>query len=173
MNRIQIRKAAPQDINALLDLSRQTFMETFEAVNTQQDLHQYLSDNLNTVKLTSELNNENSNFYFAIFEDQNIGYLKINFGDAQTEIKGDHGLEIERIYVFREYQGKKVGFFLLNFAVEIGRKLGMKYIWLGVWEENLKAINFYKKVGFWQFDSHMFKLGDSMQTDIMMKMELI
>jgi ribosomal protein S18 acetylase RimI-like enzyme len=46
------------------------------------------------------------------------------------------------------------------------------YIWLGVWEENPRAINFYKKNGFVEFDKHIFVLGDDEQTDIMMRLEL-
>jgi ribosomal protein S18 acetylase RimI-like enzyme len=44
------------------------------------------------------------------------------------------------------------------------------YVWLGVWEKNLRAIQFYKKNGFVEFDQHLFILGDDPQTDIMMKL---
>ena len=46
------------------------------------------------------------------------------------------------------------------------------YVWLGVWEENPRAISFYKKNGFEEFDKHIFKLGNDEQTDIMMKLKL-
>jgi ribosomal protein S18 acetylase RimI-like enzyme len=52
------------------------------------------------------------------------------------------------------------------------KKTNADYIWLGVWEENTKAINFYTKNGFAGFDKHIFKLGDDEQTDIMMKLQL-
>jgi ribosomal protein S18 acetylase RimI-like enzyme len=45
-------------------------------------------------------------------------------------------------------------------------------VWLGVWEENKKAIQFYTKNGFVAFDQHIFKLGDDEQTDIMMRLEI-
>jgi len=41
-----------------------------------------------------------------------------------------------------------------------------------VWEENPRAINFYKKNGFVEFDKHIFVLGDDEQTDIMMRLDL-
>ncbi len=44
-----------------------------------------------------------------------------------------------------------------------------KSIWLGVWEENPKAIRFYEKNGFVPFSRHIFKMGDEEQTDIMMR----
>ena len=46
----------------------------------------------------------------------------------------------------------------------------LKYIWLGVWQENPKAIQFYTKNGFEVFDQHVFKLGDEEQTDFLMRL---
>jgi diamine N-acetyltransferase len=122
--------------------------------------------------LTTELTNKNSEFYFAEFEGQVIGYLKLNFGPSQTELKDEGALEIERIYVLKEFQGKKIGQLLYEKSIEIAKQQGVDYVWLGVWEENPRAINFYKKNGFMEFDKHTFKLGNDEQTDIMMKLHL-
>jgi ribosomal protein S18 acetylase RimI-like enzyme len=123
-------------------------------------------------KLTNELNNPNSSFYFAVVNDKIIGYLKINFGDSQTELKQENALEIERIYVLKEFHGKKIGQLLFEKAMELAIQKKADYVWLGVWEENPRAISFYKKNGFVEFDKHIFKLGDDEQTDIMMKLQL-
>jgi ribosomal protein S18 acetylase RimI-like enzyme len=105
--------------------------------------------------------------------DQNvIGYLKLNFGASQTELKDNNALEIERIYVLKEFHGKKVGQFLFDKAIEIAKEYHVAYVWLGVWENNKRALQFYTKNGFVEFDQHIFVLGDEAQTDIMMKLEL-
>ncbi|MBP7822091.1 MAG: GNAT family N-acetyltransferase, partial [Saprospiraceae bacterium] len=101
-----------------------------------------------------------------------IGYLKLNFGSSQTELQDEKALEIERIYVSKEYHGKSVGQLLYDMAIQIAKQKNADYVWLGVWEENPRAINFYKKNGFVAFDKHIFKLGDDEQTDIMMKLKL-
>lgn len=135
-------------------------------------MQKYLEEGFTFEKLTSELLSPNSKFYFASFENKVIGYLKLNFGQSQTELKDDKALEIERIYVLNEYHGKKVGQILYDKAIEIAKHKKADYIWLGVWEENPRAINFYKKNGFKEFDKHIFKLGEDEQTDIMMKLKL-
>ena len=56
--------------------------------------------------------------------------------------------------------------------MQIARQKNADYVWLGVWEENPRAINFYKKNGFVEFNKHVFKLGNDEQTDIMMKLKL-
>ncbi|RZJ33041.1 MAG: GNAT family N-acetyltransferase, partial [Flavobacterium sp.] len=123
-------------------------------------------------KLAAELADGNSKFYFAMLNDSVIGYLKLNFGSSQTELKDDNAVEIERIYVLREFLGKEVGKLLYDKAIEEAEKADADYVWLGVWEKNSRAIRFYQKNGFVEFDKHIFRLGSDEQTDIMMKLEL-
>ncbi|PTX15295.1 ribosomal protein S18 acetylase RimI-like enzyme [Pontibacter mucosus] len=160
------------DLSQLQTISRQTFFETFSANNTEENMAKYLAEELSLEKLTTELNNPNSAFYFAMLGSTVIGYLKLNFGQSQTELKDDRAVEIERIYVLKAYHGKSVGQLLYNKAIQVARETNADYVWLGVWEENLRAINFYKKNGFVAFDKHIFRLGNDEQTDIMMKLEL-
>ncbi|HYH14058.1 MAG TPA: GNAT family N-acetyltransferase, partial [Flavisolibacter sp.] len=101
-----------------------------------------------------------------------IGYLKLNIGTSQTEIQDDSALEIERIYVLQAFHGKKVGPLLFEKALQVAKQKNVKYVWLGVWEENIRAISFYKKNGFVAFDKHIFVLGNDEQTDIMMRLQL-
>jgi diamine N-acetyltransferase len=172
MNTIKIKKATLSDIDHLKVIAKQTFFETFADYNAADDMQKYLDDNFNLEKLTSELINQYSEFYFALFDHKVVGYLKINFSDAQTELKDKDSIEIERIYVLEAFQGKKVGQLLFNAALNIARQKEVNDMWLGVWEKNVKAINFYKKNDFVEFDKHIFKLGNDEQTDLMMRLKL-
>jgi ribosomal protein S18 acetylase RimI-like enzyme len=172
MDSIEIKKASIKDLHDLQEIGRQTFTETFSAFNSEANMSQYLTEGFSEEKLSTELDNTNSEFYFAIHESTVIGYLKVNFGEAQTELKDNNELEIERIYILKDHQGKNAGQMLYDKAIAIAREKSANYVWLGVWEENSKAINFYKKNGFVEFDKHVFKLGNDLQTDIMMKLQL-
>lgn len=135
-------------------------------------MRKYLDEGFSSKRLYDELQNSESQFYFAIVGEEAVGYLKLNTGRAQTELKEDEGIEIERIYVLEAYHGMKVGQALFEKAMEIATARHSAYVWLGVWEENSKAIRFYEKNGFVTFDKHIFKLGNEEQTDIMMKRQL-
>lgn len=161
-----------EDLPQLQTIGRQTFSETFSAGNTEENLNKYLEEGFSVEKLSSELADQNTRFFFVKEDGQIIGYLKLNFGQSQTELKDDSALEIERIYVLQEFHGKKVGQILYDKAIEIAKESKLSYVWLGVWEENKRAISFYKKNGFVEFDKHIFKLGSDEQTDIMMKLML-
>lgn len=172
MQPITIEKVSLTDIDQLQKIGRQTFYETFWASNTAENMQAYLEAHFSTEKLNNELRDEYTAFYFARLEDKIIGYLKLNFGASQTELKDEHAVELERIYVLQAFQGQKVGQALYDKALDIARQKNADYIWLGVWEHNPRAISFYIKNGFFEFDQHIFRLGEDAQTDIMMKRQL-
>lgn len=173
MNQITIRKATISDLETIQEISTQTFIETFAAVNTPENMDSYIVENLNAQQLALEINNPESVFYLAILHKKTIAYLKINFGNAQTEIRSAQSMEIHRIYVLKEFHGKKIGQLLLNKAVKIGQESGVDAIWLGVWEKNHKAIQFYNNNDFVEFDQHIFTLGNDVQTDLLMELRII
>jgi len=172
MEHLKIRRLSTNDLNKLQEFSGRTFSETFSSQNTKENMEAYLESSFSMDKLKLELYYKNSQFYFAELDTQVIGYLKINFGPPHIETDGQNSLEIERIYVIKEFHGKKVGQLLYNKAIEIAKKKKTDYVWLGVWEKNPKAIRFYKKNGFTKFSEHLFILGNERQTDVLMKLQL-
>lgn len=171
-NKYQISKVSLTEITALLEISKNTFVTFFKEFNSEQNLNKYVDKAFTIEKCTSELTNPNSVFYFAKYKNENVGYLKVNFANAQTEFQNKTSLEIERIYVNENFIGKKVGQFLFEKAVKIAKSKKLKYIWLGVWERNFRAIRFYEKQNFVKFDTHVFKMGNDEQTDYLMKLIL-
>jgi ribosomal protein S18 acetylase RimI-like enzyme len=172
MDHISILPVSVNDVERLQAISRVTFSQTFSAHNSPEDMAAYLDNSYSIHKLTEEIENPNSEFYFAKDGETVVGYLKINTGDAQTEKKDLSAFEIERIYVDEAYLGKKIGQLLFSKAIDLAKAKNVTYVWLGVWEENHRALAFYNKNGFVPFDKHIFKLGNDEQTDIMMKLTL-
>lgn len=172
MQQISIQKITLKEVKALQAITRLTFYQTFAEVNTEENMSRYLENDLSLERLSEELNNPNSEFYFVSLQNEVIGYLKINCESAQTEQKTANSLEIERIYVLKEFLGKNIGQLLLEHAFQIAREKGNENVWLGVWEENKRAIRFYQKNGFEEFDKHIFMLGKDAQTDILMRKKL-
>ncbi|MBK7466144.1 MAG: GNAT family N-acetyltransferase [Saprospiraceae bacterium] len=169
---MEITKINTKDVIALQYISHKTFTETFAVHNTVENMKQYLDQYFTVDNLTVEIENPNSQFYFAKQDNRVMGYLKLNFAPAQTELQDGSSIEIERIYVLKENHGSGVGIELLNFAIEIAKQNKAAYIWLGVWENNHRAIRFYKNNGFTTFDKHQFVLGSEEQTDLMMRLEI-
>lgn len=169
---IKIRPVSISDVSVLQQLARTAFAQTFSEHNQPENVEKYLDESFTIEQLSEELNNNNSLFFFALVDNQPAGFLKVNVGDAQTELKDGDGMELQRIYVLQAYHGKSVGQALFEKAKSLAIEGGYPYLWLGVWEENHRALNFYRRNGFIPFDKHIFKMGDEEQTDWMMKLDL-
>jgi diamine N-acetyltransferase len=169
---INVQKVTLPEAEQLLDFSKKTFHHFFGPINHPVSIEAYSAKAFTLQKIQSELANADSEFYFAMLDYTIAGYLKLNFGNAQTEFRDNDSAEIERIYVAAEYHGKHIGRRLLNFAADIARNRYLEYLWLGVWEHNTKAIGFYEHHGFKIFSSHDFLLGDERQTDLLMRKTL-
>ena len=172
MIKFDVQLVQKADLLALQEISRQTFFDTFGAVNSDEDMNRYLEVNLSLNQLTEELNNPSTSFFFAKSNNEILAYLKLNEAKAQTEKREVPSIEIERIYVRKEYQNRGVGQFLLDFSFQLTKDKKMKLIWLGVWEHNVSAIRFYERNQFQLFGKHSFMLGSDEQTDLLMELHL-
>ncbi len=166
---IKIKKINSDDIKILQEISIETFTDTFGEQNSSENLKNYLEKAFNSKKLLSEIANPFSDFYLIYFDKEPAGYLKLNDGEAQSEKMDEEALEIERIYIRKKFQRNGLGKFLLNKAIDIAKNQDKKIIWLGVWENNKNAIEFYKKSGFIQSGQHSFYMGSEKQVDFIMK----
>lgn len=167
----EIREVKASDLKELHRFAKACFVDTYASQNTPENMSLYLKEEFSEERILQLLNNPEIKFFFALSEEKIIGYLQVNWGKAQGE-KLESSIEIGRIYVDRGFQGRKIGKLLLEQAKESGKALGLKWLWLGVWEKNIKAMDFYRKNGFEIFDQHLFKLGTDEQLDWMMRINL-
>jgi len=172
LSTITINIVRPSDVDTLLALSRKTFYDAFEHLNNPDDFEAYTSKAFTRDQLLSEINNPDSEFYFALSDGEAVGYIKLNYRDAQAEFQEPDAVEVSRIYVMADQQGKKIGNHLLDFAIDKAIDDKLSYIWLGVWEHNQAAQRFYGRNGFVKVGSHQFVVGSDVQTDFLMRKEL-
>jgi diamine N-acetyltransferase len=165
---IKIKKCTLEDSCKLQEISYETFNDTFKDQNSPENMNAYMERAFNLNQLEKELSNSSSQFFFVYFNNGVAGYLKVNTNEAQSEEMGDESLEIERVYVKKEFQKHGLGKYLLNKAIEMAMERNKQKIWLGVWEKNENAVAFYKKMGFVQTGAHSFYMGDEEQTDFIM-----
>ncbi|MCD9067648.1 GNAT family N-acetyltransferase [Staphylococcus pasteuri] len=168
----QIEEINIEDVKALQKIAIDTFYETFKPYYTEENLQKFFEDAYNIEKLKTELNNPESFHYFFKENNEIVGYTKFNIDNAQTEPHGEDYLEVQRIYFYQTHQGGGRGKELINLAVEKAKSFGKSKIWLGVWEHNPNAIQFYKSRGFVQTGQHEFYTGDVVDRDIIMEKEL-
>ena len=170
---MSINRATARDAEVLTELSVSTFRDSFAAQNEQENMDMYIAEAMSLEKLAAELNDTKNIFFIAWDGNTAAGYSKIRPGYESQELSNNNPLEIERIYVAEQYQGQKVGAALMAHCLDYAVQNNYDIVWLGVWEHNHKAIDFYTKWGFHIFSSHIFRLGHDDQTDILMKKHLV
>ena len=169
---LSLKPCTQGDFDTLRELSIRTYYETFAHLNTPEDMAAYLDEAFNAQRLSRELDNPDSSFFFLYADECLAGYLKLNEAPSQTDINDAASLEIERIYVSKEFQGAGLGQYLMEQAISIAAERSKACVWLGVWEKNERAIRFYKRNGFREIGTHIFVMGEDVQTDYIMRREL-
>ncbi|MBL7815837.1 MAG: GNAT family N-acetyltransferase [Saprospiraceae bacterium] len=174
------RQVDIKDLYDLVEIACTTFIDTFSEQNDPTEFYSYVERAFAPEQILSELNTEGSVFYFAEMDSTPIGYFKINNNKSAADtdrprfyadfspFQSEKMTELERIYVKKAFQGKGAAQNMMSFIEKCARQSGSRYLWLGVWSENKKAIRFYEKCGFSIFGEHIFQIGDDAQLDYLM-----
>lgn len=157
---IDIVDVKEEDLDELSQLCRDTFRETFRHDNTEEQLEAFFREAYSLDVLANELADPESKYLFVTVDGEKVGYLKVNWGEAQTERELEHAFEIQRLYILQAYQGLKLGRLLFEKALSMAAEGGFDWAWLGVWEKNFKAQRFYESYGFHKFSEHAFPVSE-------------
>jgi GNAT superfamily N-acetyltransferase len=170
--KMNIRYGAIADAQLLSELGARTFYDTFAQDNTPENIDAYLQRSFSPEIQFKELADPGVIFLIAEFEGIPVGYAQLILDSQDEPIKGLKPLEVRRIYASIEHLGKGVGKELMQATIREAQQRNCECIWLGVWEKNQRAIDFYRKWGFREVGSHIFSVGDDPQTDFIMELVL-
>lgn len=169
---VRIEPCRPEQLDTLIALAKKTFADTYSGKNSPESIQEYLDQNFTADQILPQFSKPSILYFLVFLENEMVGYLKLNYLETQTDVHDPEGLEIERIYVLKDYHGKGLGKLMVEKAKEIALESGLKFIWLGVWRENHQAILFYEKMGFKIAGKHLFYFAGEMQEDFLMRLDL-
>lgn len=173
MTEPKIKVATSEDIPLLSQLSMDTFREAWLDNSNKEDLEYYVRENFSFQTIEAELNDPSMLYFIAFIDEKAAGYCKMQLNKSPDEVKLESALALHRIYVYKQFQNKGIGSLLLDMAINIARKENLKYIWLGVWNENTAGIRFYERAGFRKMGNYKFIMGNTVSDDYLMGLELI
>jgi len=168
MSLFTIKSCQLEEMDHLMTLSKETYYQAFKAFNTQENMDDYVVKAFSNEQLLAEMRDQQASFYFGIYQNQRVGYLKLNEYDTVSEGHQGPSIEVQRLYVKSDMQNLGMGHFLMEEAIKIARDKGFTFMWLGVWEHNEKALRFYGKFNFERIGSHTFLMGDDSQQDYLL-----
>jgi ribosomal protein S18 acetylase RimI-like enzyme len=169
---LTILPAQREDIPLLRRMAIETQLDTFAEFNTPQNMDAFIRTSYSVEQFEREFGEPGSIYYIAWSGKEPAGFLRLRTSDEVEQYLGKNAIEIQRLYVTGNYLGKKVGSALMQKALTHARNMKCEWVWLGVWEHNFRAQDFYKKWGFTRFSEHIFWMGEDPQTDWLLKLKL-
>jgi len=172
MTQPTIRPAEREDATLLSWMSTVTFYDAYEHSTTKANMSFYVDTFFNEFVITDEIESRNHRYFIVFVEEEPAAYVKIGDSHKPEKLSDQKALEIERIYVLNKFQGNKIGLMMMDFCRKFAEENSFEWLWLCVWNENKKAIGFYKNYGFENFDTTQFKLGEEISDDFLMKLKV-
>ena len=171
---MSIRNATITDDQALTKLSALTMREAFgPPLNPIEWVDAYIAEEMTQSIIEQELIDPHSIFFVMESETGGlVGYAKLRQKAPPRQMRPRKALEIQRIYLLQSQIGGGLGQMLINHCLAFAKKQGYQAVYLGVWEHNQRAIQFYERQGFKPFGWHRFQFGPDRQRDIWMKKDL-
>lgn len=167
-NELRIRRATDVDAPRLAEFAQRTFEETFAADNTPEDMAAHVAKSFGSAIQRREIQDRAMVTLLAEVGLVLAGFAQVRRGAFPPCVTGPAPVEVHRFYVDRPYHGRGIAQTLMSAAASLARELGGKTLWLGVWEQNPRAIAFYAKCGFVDVGEQAFIFGTDEQTDRVM-----
>ena len=167
-----LRLALPGDAPSLAVLAERTFRDTFGARNSPENMDLHCERNFGPEIQLREIGERGIVTTLADEAGRLVGFSQLRLPRPSPAVAAAVPVELNRIYVVAEWQGRGVARALMERALADARRAGCDRLWLGVWEHNPKAMAFYRKLGFEVVGTQAFMLGGERQRDLVMSVGL-
>ena len=165
---IVIRHAQAKDAPALAESAAALFEQTYAGKMPARDLQDYIAQDFTPGQQLAELSDPAIITLLAEYNGALLGYAQVRRKAAPVAIDTSPGVELWRIYLDRSSHGRGIGKRLLAAVAQATRSMSSEHLWLGVWEQNPRAIAFYEKHGFRIVGSQAFEIGNETHNDLVM-----
>lgn len=170
---ISFVKVNDNQIDQLVAIGKTSFSDAYSEQTKVEDMEIYLNNAFQISKIKQEISNAQSVFYFVRKNTETVGYIKLRWDRTPQPIKNEKSLEIERFYLLKDYYKQGIGAEMLRFCENYARDHYFQSIWLLVWQENQRALQFYQQKGFDKFGIKLFEFAGIYEENWLMKKLLI
>ncbi len=167
-----IRHATAADAAALAEFARRCFTDTYATVNDPKDMALHLERTFGADIQAREIADPDGACLLAVVAGSIVGYTVIRAGARHPVVEGAPACEVKRFYVDHAWHGRGLAPALMLAARAEASARGAATLWLTAWQENPRALGFYKKMGFRDVGVATFLLGRSEQTDRVLALSL-
>jgi len=167
---IRYRDATPADLPAVDTLFRASFIATFGHLYRPADLAAFLGG-FTPPAWQEELATPGVALRLAEDDEGLVGYCKL--GPVTLPIEpGAPAIELRQLYLDERGKGSGAAQALIDWAATTARAAGAARIVLSVYVDNHRAKAFYARHGFRDIGIYHFRVGDHLDEDRLMSLDL-
>jgi GNAT superfamily N-acetyltransferase len=168
-----LRLANPDDIDALADLGRRSFVAKFGDLYSPANLESFLAESHAPAKVAREL--ADSGMAVAVIEADGaiVAFCKITFASTlprHSDAKAP--FELKQLYTEPDRVGRGLGARLMDWALDQARAVGADELQLSVYADNPEAQRFYARYGLTKVADITFRVGDHIDPEFLMAVRL-
>ena len=167
---VTYRDAVPEDSDALAELGRATFVETFGHLYAPDDLAAFLETH-RPEQWEADLRAGGLAVRLAEEQGQAVAYAKV--GPRSLPVETERAaVELRQFYVLGPWQGRGISTDLMAWVLAEARSRGADELYLSVYIDNHRARRFYARYGFQQVGEYAFMVGNHADRDLIMRLDL-
>ena len=170
---IRIRRAGAGDAERVAHIGVATFMESYTELIDGENMAAHCTRQHSQGLYEAYLANPDAAVWLAEYAETGapVGYAVNCPPDLPIPLEpGD--VELKRIYALSRFHGSGAGKALMEAAVADAKARGAPRLLLGTYEENFRAVAFYRKHGFDLAGTRQFQVGDRLYDDVVMAKRL-
>lgn len=168
-----VRLAVAADAGTVAALAERTFREAFEAQNPPEEMDRHCREHFGEAMQMEEIAAADRLTLLAESRGRPAGFAQLRWAEPPGCVAGAAPGEVQRFYLLQEFHGTGLAAALMTACLTALRERGSDVAWLGVWEENPRAIAFYRKEGFAEVGRKVFMVGTDPQRDLVMARPLV
>ncbi|MFB2555440.1 GNAT family N-acetyltransferase [Herbiconiux liangxiaofengii] len=170
----RVRRARPEDVGIVSAVAAETFELACPPTTSSEAIAAFIRDNLSEARFASYLAGEQHTILLADVDGEIAGYTMLISGepsdpDVAAAVTHRPTIELSKCYARAKFHTQGVGRTLIEASVGIARDGGAASIWLGVNQENARAIRFYEKSGFVRVGTKHFLVGEELHDDFVLE----
>lgn len=158
-------RGTADDAAELADFAARTFKETFLEDNDPEDMQAHLDANYGSEQQAAELADDDVITILVRADMVLLGYAQVRRKAPPSCVTQTDPVELHRFYLDYSVHGTGLAARLMQEVFSASKELAGRHLWLGVWERNPRAIAFYKKCGFSDVGSQIYRVGSDDQID--------
>ncbi|PKV63137.1 GNAT family N-acetyltransferase [Pontibacter ramchanderi] len=146
MTDIAISPCLPADLTDLRDIAIEAYNDHYTYLWNDGG-EWYLNRSFSEEALRKDMANPNSAYFMVQYQDEPVGFMKLNKDKALEGYTDAECLELERLYLVDRASGMGIGKWAVDFAVQYALESNKSIIWLRAMDSS-RSVDFYEQNGF-------------------------